>query len=139
MMRASSFIYPKHLIFTFAQKSQGGKRTTAPPVYATVCELSSMPAVCNVQCACFDQYQKFSDDVLIFSKFRPSIYTIHLYLFKAKFNPIKSKAHSLLNATISSVSILQFAEERTDAQLRVIYTFIVWISHLIIGTDMNCQ
>ena len=32
--------------------------------------------------------------MLIFSKFRPSIYTIHLYLFKAKFNPIKSKAHS---------------------------------------------
>ena len=46
MMRASSFFYPEHLIFTFAQKSQGGqgppwdaqgggKRTTAPPVYAT--------------------------------------------------------------------------------------------------------
>ena len=46
---------------------------------------------------------------------RPSIYAIHLYLFKAKFNPIKSKAHSLLNATISSVSVLQFTEERTDS------------------------
>ena len=53
--------------------------------------------------------------MLIFSKFRPSIYTIHLCLLKTKFNPIKSKAHSLPNATISSVSILQFAEERTDS------------------------
>ena len=45
-IRASSFFYPEHLFFTFAQKSQGGqgppgmprggKRTTAPPpVYAT--------------------------------------------------------------------------------------------------------
>ena len=47
MMRASSFFYPEHLIFTLVQKSQGGqgppwdaqgvgRRTTAPPpVYAT--------------------------------------------------------------------------------------------------------
>ena len=47
MIRASSFFYPEHLIFTFAQKSQGGQGPPMgcqrgqedycppPPVYAT--------------------------------------------------------------------------------------------------------
>ena len=50
MMRASSFFYPEHLIFTFAQKSQGGqgppwdaqgvgRRTTAPPLCTLLTQL----------------------------------------------------------------------------------------------------
>ena len=56
-----------------------------------------------MQCACFEQYHKFNEVSILF---------IYICL---NFNPIKSKAHSPLNATISSVSVLQFTEERTDS------------------------